>query len=107
MVVQAAVWRGSAGDSCGSFLAASAGHPPAKSQTMIWRGDTYYDKSHGYSEWIQGYLTAVSAEMNISTLDAIDYAGIDLWLRKWCGKHPTENLLSAIRALVEEKSKAQ
>jgi hypothetical protein len=103
----AGVWRDLGGESCGSFLAAVAGNALAQTRTMKWEGATYYDKSYGYSQWVQGYLTAVSTGMNVNVLDTVDYAGIDLWLRKWCDKHPTENLVLGLQALIEEKLKSQ
>ena len=95
--------RGTGIDSCGKFIAESAGRPIAKSQTWVTPQKTYYDKYYAYSEWIQGYLTALSVLTDVHSLDAVDYPGVDLWMRKWCDKHPTQKIYDALNALIAEK----
>jgi hypothetical protein len=35
-------------------------------------------------------------------IEDIDIAGIDLWMRNWCNKHPMKTVYEGAVALVEE-----
>lgn len=96
------VIRGTGNDSCGSYLAAASGNAIAKSRTLEVRGDTFFDKSYAYSEWIQGYLSGLSVVIDTTKANRTDYPGIDAWMRKWCAAHPAENIFKAISEFVNE-----
>lgn len=53
-------------------------------------------------EYVDGLLTGVNLSRDrthqINTSDAV----IELWLRKWCANHSSENLLDALRAFSAE-----
>lgn len=61
-------------------------------------GRTYFDEAVRYADWVEGYLT----EANDTTRGtqhpqiSVDFAGIDLWLRQWCERHPADLFVNAV-----------
>jgi hypothetical protein len=88
--------------SCGSFLKAVSGTQLGQGQGFTdQNGRKFSDESRSYSEWVQGFLSAInalnSAKENSHQLRP-DYPGLDLWLRKWCEANPTEPFEMAVWA---------
>jgi hypothetical protein len=93
-----AVWwvAGIGNDSCGKFLASIEELPTGRGKTLHYPdGNTYYSDSFAYAAWIQGYISGVNAYERQRPIK-VDYAGTELWIKKWCEAHPADTLVSAV-----------
>jgi hypothetical protein len=90
--------------SCGSFLNAVAGQPLGRGGHVTYPdGQKFYDLGNSYSEWVQGFISAINtlnaenAPPNVAYRQLHpDYPGLDGWLRKFCDAHPTELFATAV-----------
>jgi hypothetical protein len=61
-----------------------------------------------YQEWLMGFVSsfnAAHADVAQQVRD-IDLAGMDLWMRNWCNKHPTQKVVEGAVAFIIEMSNA-
>ena len=58
-----------------------------------------------YQQWMYGFITAI----NLSRIEAdqirVDNAAVDLWMRNYCNKYPTDDFSRAAAMFVQELSK--
>jgi hypothetical protein len=96
---------GMGSNSCGQYLAAVYGHPPATYGVVDVPGGKLFDQHALYKEWLLGFVTAT----NIWSLDAgtasdikTDPPAMDVWMRKWCEQNPTKTVSAAAWAFIQD-----
>jgi len=52
------------------------------------------------SAWINGFVAGVS--WRDGNLRAVEYPGLDEWMRQYCAAHPSTTLQEATKALVQD-----
>jgi len=93
-------------NSCGQYLAAVHGHPPGKGMVLNHPDGRAYDYHTRYMDWIAGFSTATNwGVMDEHNQLRIDFAAIDVWIRKWCEQNPTKSLFEAAWAFVWDQRK--
>lgn len=68
---------------------------------------TFVSEYARYQQWLQGFVSGYnaahsSADEQQKQVDGIDLAGMDLWMRNWCNKHPTKTVFAGAVAFIEE-----
>jgi hypothetical protein len=51
--------------------------------------------------FVSGFNAAQSGDLE-QQVTKIDPAGMDLWMRNWCNKHPMKTIAEGAAALIEE-----
>jgi hypothetical protein len=96
---------GAGQSSCGSFIAASTGVPPGKYQKTHSAKGEFQSEILVYQQWMYGFITAI----NLGRIEAdqirVDNAAVDLWMRNYCNKYPTDTFSQAAAMFVLELSK--
>jgi hypothetical protein len=92
-------------NSCGKFIAAIGDAPPGKYREMNTARGVYVSENKVYQEWLMGFVTGFNAshagdlEQQVTKIDP---AGMDLWMRNWCNKHPTQEVFEGAYAFINE-----
>jgi hypothetical protein len=95
--------------SCGKFIAAIGDAPPGRYRERNNATGVFVSENTKYQEWLMGYVSGFNAahagdlEQQVTKIDP---AGIDLWMRNWCNKHPTETIFDGAAAFIEMRSNA-
>jgi hypothetical protein len=91
-------------NSCGKFIAAIGKIPPGKLNVMNnTDAGRLVSENAQYQEWLMGFLTGMNAaHAGGQQIEDLDIAGIDLWMRNWCNKHPTKMVFDGAIALINE-----
>jgi hypothetical protein len=88
---------GSGRDSCGKFIGA-IGAPAGKHREANTPTGVLVSENRAYQEWLMGFVSGFNAthggELE-QQVTKIDLAGMDLWVRNWCNKHPTKLVFDA------------
>jgi hypothetical protein len=80
--------------SCGQFIAAMEAH-----KRMQQSDDVPYASGRALMmEYVYGLLTGINLSRDRAHQIMNDNTAIELWLRKWCAKHPSNSLLDAVGA---------
>jgi hypothetical protein len=91
--------------SCGQFIATIDKHSPG---TFLKTADgKLVSENTGYQQWLMGFVSGFNAarasdELQQRITETIDIAGIDLWMRNWCNKHPMQTVFDGAIALIDE-----
>jgi len=80
--------------SCGQFIAAMEAHKIMQQQD----GVPYMSQRALMMEYVYGLLTGLNLSRDRAHQIMYDDAAIELWLRGWCAKHPSNNLVDAVAA---------
>jgi hypothetical protein len=99
---------GSGQNSCGKLVAAAGNIPPGVHyrSTNHEVGDIVNEYAQ-YQEWLMGFVSGFNAHQTSDAnqdvqVKGIDLAGMDLWMRNWCNKHPTQSVYQAAVAFINE-----
>jgi hypothetical protein len=93
---------GSGQYSCGQFIAAIGDAPPGRFRGMNTAKGVIVSENARYQEWLAGFVSGFNASHNGDQLTKIDPAGMDLWMRNWCNKHPTEMVFDGAVTFINE-----
>jgi len=97
---------GAGQETCGSYIAASAGDALGVGKSAKWPdGQTFFGMEHLYQQWLAGFLSSANELRGITGKPDIkvDFPGLDLWVRNWCNAHPLETVNSAAVTLLRER----
>lgn len=96
---QLVVVSGIGSDSCASYVLALADNRPSTAMTMD--GKTYYTMANAYTQWINGFVTAINLSGRPGTNQIqVDVNGIAMWVRNWCEANPSESIVAGAGAFV-------
>jgi hypothetical protein len=93
---------GAGHDSCGQFIATIGKHPPGKVQSMPTGDGNFVSENAMYQQWLMGFVSGYNAGRVSEQVEDIDLAGMDLWMRNWCNRHPTQTVFFAAGVFVTE-----
>jgi len=92
--------------SCGQFIATIGKNPPGRSQSIQTGDGEMVGENVGYLQWMMGFVSGFNAahadDVQQQVVREFDVAGMDLWLRNWCNKHPTQKILHGASAFIDE-----
>jgi hypothetical protein len=93
--------------SCGKFIASIGKRPPGGITTMSTRNGELVSENAQYVQWLMGFVSGFNAVMahigeEQQQVRRVDGAGIDLWMRNWCNKHPTQPFVEAGALFINE-----
>ena len=91
--------------SCGEFIAAIGDLPPGEHRKMNNAMGVFVSEYKGYQEWLMGFMSGFNfahAGDEKQQVANIDIAGMDLWMRNWCNKHPTKLVFDGVDAFINE-----
>ena len=101
-----ALVAGAGQKSCGQLIAAIGKLPPGKYETMTSRRGVFVSEYAQYLEWLGGFVSALNHALVMRDQREkqlkIDSAGMELWMRNWCHKHPTKTVFYGATVFVEE-----
>jgi len=80
--------------SCGQFIAAMEAHKIMQQQD----GVPHMSERALMMEYVDGLLTGLNLSRDRAHQITSDNAAIELWLRSWCARHPTNSLVDAVAA---------
>jgi len=86
--------------SCGQFIAAIGDTKPGKSFTFERDGVTYWSENQTFLQFANGYITAMNAIYPDKQI-RLDPAAIELWLKNYCSKNPTDAFFVAVFKFTE------
>ena len=84
---------------CGQFIGAMVSH---KIMQQADDGVPRVSERALIMEYVDGLLTGLNLSRDRAHQIMEDHAAIELWLRNWCARHPTNNLFEAVRAFSAE-----
>jgi hypothetical protein len=84
--------------SCGQFIAAMEAHKIMQQQD----GVPHMSERALMMEYVDGLLTGLNLSRDRAHQIRSDNAAIELWLRSWCARHPTNSLVDAVAAFSAE-----
>jgi hypothetical protein len=88
---------GSGNDSCAKFVAAEEGQMLGKSLTMIQSRVSYVSDNFAYMSYALGVLTGFNlGRTTLADQIMSDNEAIELWLKNYCSKNPTDKFFIAI-----------
>ncbi len=91
--------------SCGGLIAAIGDLPPGKHRKMNNAMGVFVSEYKGYQEWLMGFMSGFNrahAGDEKQQVANIGIAGMDLWMRNWCNKHPTKLVFDGADAFIDE-----
>jgi hypothetical protein len=93
--------------SCGRFIATVDKHPPGTFLSLKRADGELFSENTGYQQWLMGFVSGFNTarageELQQRITNTLDVAGIDLWMRNWCNKHPTKDVADGAIALIAE-----
>jgi hypothetical protein len=86
--------------SCGRFIATTSKHLPGT--IMPSRDGNFVSENAEYLGWLAGFLSGFNSAHSAEQQIKIDLAGLDLWMRNWCNKHPGQRLYDGEVAFINE-----
>ena len=92
------VWGAGKSTGCGQFVTASESAALGNARTYEKDGEKYWSEKASMMEWVYGFLTAINAYRDENHQIQNDSSSVEVWLRNWCSKNPTRNLLDAVGA---------
>jgi hypothetical protein len=93
---------------CGSFISAVGDAPPGQFPLVNTRHGEFDGELRNYQSWLMGFATGVNAEQAENQgqqIFKVDIAAIDLWMRNWCNRHPTQTVFEGALAFRTEMRK--
>jgi hypothetical protein len=99
---------GSGHDSCGMFIAAIGNDKPGRYRETNRATGVFVSENRAYQEWLEGFVSGFNAAQVAhrgkleQQVTKIDLAGMDLWVRNWCNKHPTETVFHGAETFIIE-----
>jgi hypothetical protein len=101
------VGLGAGQDSCGRFIASIGNAPPGSYRSWNTAKGVLVSENKEYQEWLAGFISGIN--VMVATIGKeeqqvrpVDGAGLDLWMRNWCNKHPTNPVVEGAMAFVNE-----
>ena len=101
------VGLGAGQDSCGRFIASIGNAPPGSYRSWNTAKGVLVSENKEYQEWLAGFISGIN--VMVATIGKeeqqvrpVDGAGLDLWMRNWCNKHPTNSVVEGAMAFVNE-----
>jgi hypothetical protein len=98
--------------SCGRFIAAIGKNAPGKIRSIPTGDGDFVSEIAEYQQWLLGFVSgfnsaiaaynAAHADEHEQQVTRFDPAGMDLWMRNWCNKHPTNLVYDGAVAFVDE-----
>jgi len=90
--------------SCGQFIATIGNRPPGMMRSRrAPDGDLLVSENAVYLAWLLGFVSGVNATAEEQQqIRQVDPAGLDLWMRNWCNKHPTQPVGEAVQLFLNE-----
>jgi hypothetical protein len=95
--------------SCGQLIAHMGKNPPGGHQTMNTVSGVFVDEYMEYQTWLEGFVSGFNfahpsdhEHQEQQQVTGIDLAGMDLWMRNWCNKHPTEKVFHGAQVFINE-----
>jgi hypothetical protein len=93
------VITGIGADSCASYVLALSENRPTAAITM--EGKTFYTTANAYTQWINGFLTAMNATGKPGQGQIqVDVNGIALWVKNYCEANPSESIVMGAGAFI-------
>ncbi len=95
--------------SCGQFIATIGNRAPGMSRSRRTPdGDLLVSENTVYLAWLLGFVSGVNATSEEQQqVRQLDPAGLDLWMRNWCNKHPMQPVGEAVQLfLIEMRTNA-
>jgi hypothetical protein len=92
--------------SCGRFIATIGKLPPGNIQTIATGDGDFISENGEYQQWLLGYVSGFNAAHGAEReqqVTRIDIAGMDLWMRNWCNKHPTNSIAEGAVAFLSTR----
>jgi hypothetical protein len=92
-------------NSCGKLIAAAGSRPPGDIMGMNTARGLVVEEYAQYLQWLMGFVSgfnSLSANKDGQQVKGIDRAGMDLWMRNWCNKHPTQTVFDGAQAFINE-----
>jgi hypothetical protein len=96
--------------SCGRFIASIGKHPPGGVTKMSTHDGDLVSENAEYLQWLEGFVSGYNAVVSHigqeeQQVKQVDTAGLDLWMRNWCNKHPTQLVGEAAQLFINEMLK--
>jgi hypothetical protein len=93
--------------SCGRLIAAVGGIPPGKYRETNTGSSVFVNEYAQYQQWLAGFVSGfnsshASQPEQHQQVTGIDSAGMDLWMRNWCNKHPTQTVSYGAAVFINE-----
>jgi hypothetical protein len=91
--------------SCGEFIAAVGGATPGRQRRMNTASGAFISENVSCQQWLLGFLSGFNSAHASDVeqqVKGIDLAGLDLWMRNWCNKHPTRLVFEGAEAFINE-----
>jgi hypothetical protein len=92
---------GAGSRSCGQFIASIGKHPPGMETKMPTLDELFISENGEYQQWLLGFVSGVNLTQE-KQLKGLDLAEIDLWMRNWCNKNPTQKVFDGAVAFILE-----
>jgi hypothetical protein len=89
-------------DSCGRLIAAVGSVPPGKFRSRDTASGVFVNEYAQYQEWLMGFVSGFNAMHEEEQQVSVDLAGLDLWMRNWCNKHPAQKVFHGALAFIDE-----
>jgi hypothetical protein len=96
---------GAGQNSCGRLIATIGKLQPGNLQSMDTASGVFVSEYIRYQEWLMGFVTGFNAAYSNDLEQQVkgtDLAGMDLWMRHWCDKHPTQSVVDGAIAFINE-----
>jgi hypothetical protein len=97
---------GRGNNSCGQFIASMGKRPPGMMRSIRTpAGDLLMSENAAYLQRLLGFVSGVDAtreEQQQVQVSQLAPAGLDLWMRNWCNKHPTQPIVEAAQLFINE-----
>jgi hypothetical protein len=90
--------------SCGRLIASVGGAPPGAYKTMNTASGILVSENAQYQEWLMGFVSGFNSTHAglAQQVTNFDLAGMDLWMRNWCNKHPTQTVFEGAYTFIDE-----
>jgi hypothetical protein len=90
--------------SCGKFIASIGNNPPGKIEKIHTPDGDFLSENAEYNQWLLGFVSGFNFahDDDLGQQVKVDFAGMDLWIRNWCNKHPMNTVSQAAYAFIDE-----
>ena len=91
--------------SCGELIAGLGDLPPGKFRKQNTGNGGFVSQNKAHQEWLMGFVSGFNSAHDANPeqqVTKIDPAGLDLWMRNWCNKHPMQSIFDGAAALIDE-----
>jgi hypothetical protein len=90
--------------SCGKFIASIGKNAPGKIEKISTRDGDFFSENAEYNQWLIGFVSGFNFahDDDLGQQVKSDLAAMDLWMRNWCNKHPTNTVSQGAYAFIDE-----